>query len=131
MTKRLLNRRALREQFDAAPPPATVEVAAPAAKAPKKAARAKAPPKPRAPRKRAVKVPPRMFARWAVCDLALKQVAVFDYRDRAAADEKLAEMLGRKPGGYVLQIVKEAVAVAAPAPPEAAPADTAATPAAP
>ena len=65
----------------------------------------KAPPKPRA-RKRAVKVPPRMFARWAVCDNVLKRLAVFEYKDRAGADDKLAEMLARKPGAYFLQLVK-------------------------
>jgi hypothetical protein len=63
--------------------------------------------KPKAPRKKAVKVPPRMFARWAVCDTGLKHVAVFEYRDRAAADAKLDDLLGRKAGEYLLQLVKQ------------------------
>jgi hypothetical protein len=70
-----------------------------------KPTKVKQPPKPRA-RKRAVKVPPRMFAHWVVCDNGLKRVAVFEYKERAAADDKLAEMLEKKPGGYCLQLVK-------------------------
>jgi hypothetical protein len=48
-----------------------------------------------------------MFARWAVCDNGLKHVAVFEYRDRTGADAKLADLLGRKAGGYFLLLVKE------------------------
>ena len=45
----------------------------------------------------------------------MKQVAVFDYNQRAAADEKLADMLGRQKGPYFLQIVKEPMPEPAPA----------------
>ena len=69
-----------------------------------KAAKVKTPPKPR---KKAVKVPVRMVARWAVCDSGLKRVAVFDYKDRTGADAKLEEMLVRKPGAFYLQLVKD------------------------
>jgi hypothetical protein len=72
-----------------------------------KVAKPKAPAKPRV-RKKAVKVAPRMFARWAVCDGGLKRLAIFEYKDRAGADAKLAEMLERKPGAYFLQMVKDA-----------------------
>ena len=37
----------------------------------------------------------------------MKQVAIFDYNQRAAADAKLAELLGRGKGTYFLQLVKE------------------------
>ena len=37
----------------------------------------------------------------------MKRVAIFDYNQRAAADAKLAELLGRRKGTYFLQIVKE------------------------
>jgi hypothetical protein len=58
-------------------------------------------------RKKAVKVPPRLFARWAVCDNAMRHVAVFEYRDRVAAAAKLADLLDRKTGGYFLLLVKQ------------------------
>jgi hypothetical protein len=37
----------------------------------------------------------------------MKQVAIFDYNQRAAADEKIADLLAKKKGSYFLQIVKE------------------------
>src|SRR5262249_17386189 len=65
-----------------------------------------APAKPRA-RKRAAKEPPRMFARWAVCDNGMKRVAVFEYKDRAGADAKLAEVRERKSGTFFLLLGKD------------------------
>ena len=55
-----------------------------------------------------------MRARWGVFDGGMKQVAVFDYNQRAAADEKLADLLGRHKGPYFLQIVKEPMPEPAP-----------------
>lgn len=72
----------------------------------KKAAKTKAPAKPRA-RKKAVKVPERTFARWAVCDNAAKRVAVFEYKDRAGADAKLAEVREWKAGTFFIVLVKD------------------------
>ncbi len=112
MAGRILNRRELRKQSDAAdelgqaapadPGAATVE-----APAPKKKSRAKAPAGPKVKRVRAKKAPPRMRARWGVFDAGMNQVAVFDYNQRAAAEEKLADLLTRKKGTHFLQIVKE------------------------
>jgi hypothetical protein len=128
MAPRVLSRRALRDEHDRAeqteqetaetesPEPRakarTPRTRKPAAKpagekpAGEKPAGPKAPPKPRA-RKKAAKVPPRMFARWAVCDGGLKRVAVFEYKDRAGAEAKLAQMQDRKSGTFVLQLVKD------------------------
>jgi hypothetical protein len=121
MAKRTLNRRALRDQNDEAEAAdderdedagdeESEEKPAkkPRAKRPAKPKAAKGPPKPRAPRKKTVKAPPRMFARWAVCDNGMKRIAVFEYKDRAGADAKLAEMKERKNGTFVLQLVKDA-----------------------
>jgi hypothetical protein len=66
----------------------------------------KPPPKPRT-RKKAAKVPPRMFARWAVCDGGFKRVAVFDYKDRTNADAKLIQLREEKKGPFFLQLVKD------------------------
>ena len=123
MAGRLLNRRALRdehdqsEQIDQEPAEGddADESPEPAAKVKKprtrkvavaKPAGVKAPAKPRV-RKKAVKVPPRMFARWAVCDGGLKRVAVFEYKDRAGADAKLAQLQEQKKGPFFLQLVKD------------------------
>ena len=114
MATRILNRHKLRQQADQAAQPAEADSGAPAAAvtAGKKRAAAKVP-KPRKPRK--LKVPPRLRARWGVFDGTMKQVAIFDYRDRSGADEKLAALLEKKKGGYFLQIVKDEMPEPAPA----------------
>jgi hypothetical protein len=66
----------------------------------------------RKPRK--VKAPPRLRARWGVFDAGMKQVAIFDYNQRAAAAAKLADLLARKKGIHFLQIVKEPMPEAEP-----------------
>jgi hypothetical protein len=106
MAGRILNRRELREQADQAE---RSEAAAPGAAAgavpAAKAAKAKAAPRAKKPRK--VKAPVRMRARWCLFDASMKQVAIFDYNQRAAADEKLADLLAKKKGSHFLQIVKD------------------------
>ena len=104
MAGRVLNRRVLREQADQvklseAVAPNTAPVAVPPR------AKAKAAPKARKPR--AKKAPPRLRARWGVFDGTMKQVAIFDYNQRPAADEKLAGLLAGKKGLHFLQIVKD------------------------
>ncbi len=81
----------------------------------KKKAKAKA--KPKAPRKaRKPKAAPRMRARWGVFDSSMKQLAVFDYKDRPAAEAKVAELQAtRKTGTFFLQLVKEPMPDDAPA----------------
>ena len=37
----------------------------------------------------------------------MKQVASFAYNQRHDADQKVADLLAKKPGGYFIQIVKE------------------------
>lgn len=122
MAGRTLSRRTLRDEYDQAEKAEKAETAdaadetsddddaeaAPKVKKPRarKAAAPKGPAKPRV-RKKTVKTPPRTVARWAVCDGGLKRVAVFEYRDRVGADARLAELQERKPGGYVLQLVKD------------------------
>jgi hypothetical protein len=115
---RTLSRHALRDQHDQAQPPepddtpnaegddAGKPAKKPRAKKVAKPAKDKAPAKSRV-RKKAVKVPPRMFARWAVCDGGMKRVAEFEYRDRAGADTKLAEVRERKSGAFFLLLVKD------------------------
>src|SRR5438874_361921 len=118
MATRILNRHKLREQVEGAGP---AGVATPVADAPaRKKTRTKAPAVPRVRKARAKKAPPRMFARWGVFDGGMKQVAIFDYNQPPAAEEKPAQFNTRKKPGHFLQIVKEEMAepepVAEPAP---------------
>ena len=126
MAKRTLNRRQLRQDAEAAeklqPDPAAVPAVE--GEAPKKKAAARKPKAPGAPRPKRVpkkKEPVRMRAHWGVFDGAMKQVAVFDYSQRGAADQKLADLNAKKGGvSYFLQVVKEPMP-APPPPPAAAP----------
>jgi hypothetical protein len=106
MASRILNRRELRRQADDADevePDDSADGAAPVTK--KRKAKEGAPPKARKPRPK--KASPRLRARWGVFDGSMKQVAIFDYNDRASADEKLADLREKKKGLYFMQIVKE------------------------
>jgi hypothetical protein len=115
MAGRTLNRRELREQADEAER-LGVAGAAPATAEPPTKRKAKAAAAPKAKRVRKPKALVRLRARWGVFDGGMKQLAVFDYNQRAAADEKLAGLLATKKGLHFLQLVKEPM----PEPPPAA-----------
>ena len=44
-----------------------------------------------------------------VFDGGMKQVALFDYNQRANAEQKLTELLGKQKGTYFLQVVKQPI----------------------
>jgi hypothetical protein len=112
LATRTRSRRALSDQNEEAEPIADgdadegAEASAPKVKKPRKAIGSNKSAKPKA-RKKAVKAPQRMFARWAVCDNGMKRVAVFDYKDRAAADAKLVQIQDSKAGTFFLVLVKD------------------------
>lgn len=117
MAKRLLNRKQLRAEAEQANRQVVPTVAGPICPADEeaKASASKTPAKraPRAPRKpRAPKEPERLRARWGVFDNGMKRVAIFDFNQRAAADQKVADLNARKAGQFFLQIVKEPMTVA-------------------
>jgi phage gp37-like protein len=102
---RTLNRAELRRQAEAA------EQRGPISSTP--ATETTAGEKKPASRSRRKKEPARLCARWGVFDSAMKQVAVFDYNQRALADQKAAELHAKKPGtSYFVQLVKEPIVVA-------------------
>jgi hypothetical protein len=103
MAKRVLNRRELRKVSDAAEQQDQQAEAETGTK--KKKAKTPAEPKAKKPRKK--KEPARMCARWGVFDAGMKQIAVFDYNQRAQADQKIADLVAKKNAVYFLQIVKE------------------------
>jgi hypothetical protein len=122
MAGRILNRRELRQQADQAEQAAQNQAPAPdgadeTASAPK-GRKKKAPAKPRAARPRKKKDPVRLCAKWGVFDGGMKQVALFAYNQRAAADQKVAELTAKKNAIHFLQLVKEPM----PEPTEEAPA---------
>src|SRR5947209_9887127 len=119
MAGRVLNRRELRKQSDQADQqseaaPAVVE--AEGAPPVKKKARAKAPAAPRVKKPRPKKAPPRLRARWGVFDGGMKQIAIFDYNQRPAAEQKVADLHSRNKGIHFLQIVKDEMPEPEPAP---------------
>jgi hypothetical protein len=108
MAGRILKRRELRKQADQAAQaePTPPEPAAGTA-APKKRAGAKATPTPKAKKPRKPKAPARVRARWGVFDGGMKQLAIFDYNQRPAAEQKAADLVAKKNSIHFLQLVKE------------------------
>jgi len=114
MAGRILNRRELRKQSDqveqtetgVTDTAATLAVSEGAAKRKSAAAKVRSPRKP--------KVPPRMKAMWCIYDGGMKEVALFDYNQRAAAEAKLAVLLSKPKGMYFLQVVKQPMPAAKP-----------------
>jgi hypothetical protein len=101
MAKRIQNRRELRQQAEHA-----AALQSPPGAAPGKAAKAKGAAAPRPKKASRKKESPRLCARWGVFDGGMKQVAIFDYNQRAAAEKKAADLRGKKSGLFFLQIVK-------------------------
>jgi hypothetical protein len=121
MAGRILNRRELRKQSEQAEQReanGTEPVAT--ATPPKVSARRKGTAAPKTTKPRKAKMPPRMRALWCVYDGGMKEIALFDYNQRAAAEEKLAALLGKPKGPYFLQLVKQPMPAAesAEAPPQ-------------
>jgi hypothetical protein len=65
-------------------------------------------------RPRGKRGPARVCARWGVFDASMKQVAVFDYNQRPAAEQKAASLSAARGGTYVVQLVKETMAEGSP-----------------
>ena len=114
MANRIVNRRELRKHADQVEQAeaGTADTGLAVAPHPKRAKKAPALVKVKKPR--AKKAPSRMRARWGVFDGGMKQVATFDYSQRAAAEEKLADLFAKKKGSHFLQIVKEPMPEPAP-----------------
>ena len=119
MARRTLNRHDLREQAEAAEKMAAEapedtdaeeeeeeldEDGEPIKK--KKKAKPKKPTVAKVRKPRAKKAPARVYARWGVFDNSMKQVAIFEYNQRLAADEKIADLRSKHKGSYFLQLVK-------------------------
>jgi hypothetical protein len=107
MAGRILNRRELRKQSDQVEQTeiGVADTAATLADSEGTAKRKSAGAKVRKPRK--PKMPHRMRAMWCIYDGGMKEIALFEYNQRAAAEARLAVLLGKPKGVYFLQIVKQ------------------------
>lgn len=109
MARKVINRKELRREADAAER-AEEEAgseSAPATEKKKTAKKAAAPTK----RKSRAKVPKevRMKALWGVFNQSLKRVAVFEYSERKSADKRAAELTASQKTPHFVQPVKEAI----------------------
>jgi len=100
MARKLLSRKDLRAENDAAEAAGTEK--------PKKAAKTA---KPRAPRKsrKAVAAEVRLKAFWGVFNQSLKRLALFEYSQRKQADKKASELSEKHNSPHFVQPVKEVI----------------------
>jgi hypothetical protein len=108
MARKVVNRKELRAQAEAAEARGKPKKAAkekPAKEKKEKAAKEKKPAVKKPSRKKVAKVS-RMKAYWGVFNQAMKRLAMFEYADKKAAEKKAAE-LG---ANHFIQLIKEAIA---------------------
>ena len=112
MARKVVNRKELRAQADAAEARGKTKSAA-KEKAPKAAKEKKA----KEPKKAAEKKPARkkvakearMKAYWGVFNSGMKRLALFEYADKKAAEKKVQELIGSSRAHHFVQLVKEAI----------------------
>ena len=103
MARKILNRKELREESDAAEAQGEDAAAATPAKAKEKKAPAK-----RKSRAKVVKEV-RLKAFWGVFNQSLRRVALFEYAQRGEADKKSAELSESQKTPHFVQLVKEVI----------------------
>jgi len=97
MARKVLNRKELREETDAAERLEGGEEKPAKAKAPKRKSRAKS----------AKEV--RLKAFWGVFNQSLRRIALFEYSERDQADKKAQELSGSQKTPHFVQLVKEVI----------------------
>lgn len=102
MARKTLNRKELRRANEAAEKQEKEE------KAEKKTTKKKAPKKKRASRRKSAK-DVRKKAYWGVFNQALKQVALFEYAEKDAAEEKAADLTESQDSPHFVQMVKREI----------------------
>jgi hypothetical protein len=106
MARKLVNRKALREEVEAAERADAIEGATGEETATKKAAK-KAAPKRKSRAKVAKEV--RLKAFWGVFNQSLRRVALFEYAQRKEADAKAADLSTSQKTPHFVQLVKEVI----------------------
>jgi hypothetical protein len=97
MARKVLNRKELREENEAAEAASTGKKKPEAVKAPKKKSRAK------------VAKVVRLKAFWGVFNQSMKRVALFEYSQRRQADKKAQELTAQLKTPHFIQPVKEVI----------------------
>jgi hypothetical protein len=112
MARKVVNRKELRAQADAAEARSKTKAGA-KEKAPKaaKEKKAKEPKKPaeKKPARKKVAKEARMKAYWGVFNSGMKRLALFEYADKKAAEKKVQELIGSSRVHHFVQLVKEAI----------------------
>ncbi|MCE9629188.1 MAG: hypothetical protein K8S94_00515 [Planctomycetia bacterium] len=115
MARKIVNRKELRAQADAAEArgktKAGAKEKATKEKVPKEK-KAKAPKKvgeKKAVRKKKVAKEARMKAFWGVFNQGMKRLALFEYADKKAADKKVAELIASSRVHHFVQLIKEPI----------------------
>jgi len=103
MARKILNRKELREEADAAQRVEEQEEGAPKTKEKEKKAPAK--------RKSRAKTPKevRLKAFWGVFNQTLRRISLFEYSQRAEADKKAAELSESQKTPHFVMLVKETI----------------------
>jgi len=114
MARKVVNRKELRAQAEAAEARGKTK-----AGSKEKAAKEKAPKEKKAkePKKAGEKKPSRkkvakearMKAYWGVFNSGMKRLALFEYADKKAAEKKVQELIGSSRAHHFVQLVKEAI----------------------
>ncbi len=115
MARKIVNRKELRAQADAAEARGKTKPAAKEKVAKEKVAKekkAKAPKKvgdKKPVRKKKVAKEARMKAFWGVFNQGMKRLALFEYADKKAADKKVAELIASSKVHHFVQLIKEPI----------------------
>jgi len=116
MARKVVNRKELRAQNDAAEArektkkPAKEKAAKEKPAKAKKEKAAKEPGKPaKKPSRKKTAKETRMKAYWGVFNQGMKRLALFEYSDRKAAEKKAAELVASSRANHFIQLVKEAI----------------------
>jgi hypothetical protein len=97
MARKILNRKELRQESDAAERAEATTKAAPKKPAVKRKSRAK------------VAKEVRLKAFWGVFNQSLRRISVFEYTQRKEADKKAAELSESQKSPHFVQLVKEVI----------------------
>jgi len=117
MARKVVNRKELRAQNDAAEArektkkstkKSTVDKAAKTPKA-KKEKVVKDPKAPKKPSRKKTAKESRMKAYWGVYNQGMKRLAMFEYSDKKAAEKKAADLMASSRTNHFIQLVKEAI----------------------
>ena len=99
MARKIVNRKELRAQADAAEARGKTKPAAKGKVGEKKAVR-----------KKKVAKEARMKAFWGVFNQGMKRLALFEYADKKAADKKVSELIASSRVHHFVQLIKEPIA---------------------